>query len=95
MSEIVSKAVSEARLYRQAGLDALMVENMHDTPYLRGVVGSEVTAAMTRVACEVKSTVPELPLGVQILAGTRPPRGGVTLVASRRRCDTCSLPEEV
>ena len=64
----MKRAVEEARIYRDTGLDALLVENMHDTPYLRGV-GSEVTAAMTRVACEVRAAVPQLPLGVQVLAG--------------------------
>ncbi len=67
----MQRAVGEAGVYREAGVDALMVENMHDRPYLRGVaLGSEVTAAMTRVACEVRSAVPDLPLGVQVLAGT-------------------------
>ena len=70
----MKRAVEEARIYRDTGLDALLVENMHDTPYLRGVVGSEVTAAMTRVACEVRAAVPQLPLGVQVLAGNHSDR---------------------
>ncbi len=44
-----------------------MIENMHDTPYLNGGVGPEVTAAMTSVAREVRREV-ALPLGIQVLA---------------------------
>lgn len=70
VAEIVERAVCDARLYRDCGLDALMIENTHDTPYLRGVVGSEVTATMTRVASEVRRAVNDLVLGVQVLAGS-------------------------
>ena len=46
-----------------------MIENMHDTPYLNQNVGPEITATMTAVCYEVKRTVPNIPCGVQILAG--------------------------
>ena len=45
------------------------MENMHDTPYLNGGVGAEVTACMTRVMSEVRRLVPGLALGVQVLSG--------------------------
>ncbi|MBV9926011.1 MAG: BtpA/SgcQ family protein [Acidobacteria bacterium] len=61
-------AVREAALYRDGGVDGLMVENMHDVPYLRGAVGPEVVAAMAVLARAVKSEA-GLPVGVQILAG--------------------------
>jgi hypothetical protein len=61
-------AVREAALYREGGVDGLMVENMHDVPYLRGGVGPEVVAAMAVVARAVKAEA-SLPVGVQILAG--------------------------
>ena len=67
LREIEAQAVREARLYRDAGLQGLMLENMHDTPYLRGRVGPEIVAAMAIVARAVKAAVP-LPCGVQILA---------------------------
>ena len=68
VSEIVSSARSEARLYRESGVDGVIIENMHDVPYLRGEVGPEIVAAMTAVAVEVKGEC-GLPVGVQILAG--------------------------
>jgi membrane complex biogenesis BtpA family protein len=68
VEELTESAAREAALYRDGGADALMVENMHDVPYLRGSVGPEIVAAMTVVARAVKSES-GLPAGVQILAG--------------------------
>lgn len=65
---IVEHAVSEARLLVEAGFDALLLENMHDVPYLRATAGPEVVAAMTAVACAVRAEV-TCPIGIQILAG--------------------------
>ncbi|MEM1329666.1 MAG: BtpA/SgcQ family protein [Planctomycetota bacterium] len=58
----------EAALLVEAGFDAVMLENMHDAPYLWGTFGPEVTAAMTRFLVEVRTSV-EVPLGVQVLSG--------------------------
>jgi len=68
MEQVVEYAVTEARIYRAAGFNALMIENMHDVPYLKRNVGPEITAAMAVVAREIKKET-SLPLGVQILAG--------------------------
>jgi membrane complex biogenesis BtpA family protein len=64
---LIARAVAEAALYTQAGLDALLLENMHDVPYLCGHVGPEIVAGMTAVGAAVRRESP-LPLGVQILA---------------------------
>ena len=67
--EAVAEAiVAEARQYQSAGFHGLMIENMHDRPYLKGAVGPEVVAAMAVVGREVRRSV-GLPLGVQVLAG--------------------------
>jgi len=68
VSEIISDAASEAAIYRDGGVDAIIIENMHDVPYLRGEVGPEIVAAMTLIGQAVK-TEGQLPTGVQILAG--------------------------
>jgi len=68
MSTIVQAAVDEAKLLVDSGFDAVMIENMHDAPYLRREVGPEIIAAMTIVACAVRRAV-NVPLGIQILAG--------------------------
>ncbi len=68
LREIESQALREAKIYRGAGVQGLMLENMHDTPYLRGRVGSEIVASMAIIARAVKEAS-RLPCGVQILAG--------------------------
>ena len=69
IASLVSQAVAEARVIADAGFDAVMVENMHDTPYVHGDrLGPEIVAAMTRVAAAVREAV-EIPLGIQILSG--------------------------
>lgn len=69
VDELAAEAAREAALYREGGVDGIIIENMHDVPYLRGGgVGPEVVAAMAVVGRAVK-TVCGLPVGVQILAG--------------------------
>jgi membrane complex biogenesis BtpA family protein len=68
VDELTELAVRESAVYREGGVDALMIENMHDVPYLRGSVGPEVVASMAVVGRAVKSES-GLPTGVQILAG--------------------------
>jgi membrane complex biogenesis BtpA family protein len=65
---IVEQALAEAAVYVEAGFTALMIENMHDRPYLKDSVGPEIVAAMTVVARAVHRAT-GLPLGVQVLAG--------------------------
>ncbi len=66
--EIESLALREAKVYREEGVHGIMIENMHDTPYLRSEVGPEIVAAMAIVATAVKKMA-KLPCGVQVLAG--------------------------
>lgn len=68
VAELVSEGRREARIYKECGVDGVIVENMHDVPYLRGEVGPEIVAAMTAIATEVKREL-EKPVGIQILAG--------------------------
>lgn len=65
--EIEARAVREANIYQASGVHGLMIENMHDTPYLRGRVGPEIVAAMTRIAMAIREAS-RLPCGIQILA---------------------------
>jgi membrane complex biogenesis BtpA family protein len=68
VAEIAEAAAREARLYRDNGFHGVIIENMHDRPYLKGEARDEVTAAMAVIGAEVRRAVP-LPIGVQILAG--------------------------
>lgn len=67
VGELTELAVREAEVYRRGGVDGIMIENMHDTPYLRGHVGPEIVAAMAVIGQAVKIES-KLPVGVQILA---------------------------
>ena len=80
LDQIVRQARREAALYRSAGVHGLMIENMHDTPYLKGGVGPEITAAMTAVARAVKEEA-GLATGIQILAGANREALAVALAA--------------
>src|SRR5207244_10194760 len=66
--ELRAAAKREAKIYREGGVEGVMIENMHDVPYLRGEVGPEIVAAMTAIGREVKNEC-GLPVGIQILAG--------------------------
>jgi membrane complex biogenesis BtpA family protein len=68
VAEITAQAIHEAAIYRDCGVNGIIIENMHDTPYLRGSVGPEIVAAMAVIGHAVK-TESRLPTGIQILAG--------------------------
>ena len=65
---ILEEALKEALIYKTAGIDALMIENMHDVPYQKNRVGPEISSMMTLVADAIKQET-NLPMGIQILAG--------------------------
>lgn len=66
--QLIEKAVVEAQALQKAGFGAIILENMHDVPYLRTSVGPEITAAMAVASTEVRRAV-SIPMGIQILAG--------------------------
>lgn len=67
-SQIIKAALNEADMYKKAGIDAIMIENMHDVPYLKGSVGHEISSLMTLIGYLIKQQT-QLPVGIQILAG--------------------------
>ena len=78
LGALLSAALADATIYRDAGFDAVMVENMHDVPYVRNP-GPEIVAALTRVCCAVRSL--GLPTGVQVLAGANREALAIALAA--------------
>ncbi len=66
--KIIEAALQEAYVYKAAGIDALMIENMHDIPYQKNKVSPEIVAMMSIIAYEIKQNT-ALPLGIQVLAG--------------------------
>lgn len=77
---IVRGAVAEARTLVRLGVDALLIENMHDRPYLRAEAGPEVVAVMTAAAAAVRAET-DVPCGVQVLAAANEAALGVALAA--------------
>jgi membrane complex biogenesis BtpA family protein len=66
---IVAQAVTEAKILADSGFDAIILENMHDAPYVHGdELGPEVVAVMARTLAAVRAAV-AVPVGVQILSG--------------------------
>ncbi|KAL6112628.1 uncharacterized protein ACO6RY_11084 [Pungitius sinensis] len=80
MSQITEEACREAEMYREAGIDGLIIENMHDVPYCFSV-GPEVCACMTAVCAAVRGVCPRLPLGVQILSSANQQAMAVALAS--------------
>ncbi len=68
VARIAVLAAMEARALAEAGFDAMLIENMHDAPYVMAPHDPVIVSAMTAAALAVRAAVPELPLGVQVLA---------------------------
>ncbi|XP_068149130.1 uncharacterized protein F13E9.13, mitochondrial [Drosophila tropicalis] len=68
--QTIEKAIYEAELYKKHQLDAVLIENMHDIPYVpERLLGPEIVACMTRVGQAVRQIMPpHVPCGVQVLA---------------------------
>ena len=80
VAQLIDHAIAEALLYRKAGIHGVMLENMHDRPYLKGCVGPETVALMTRIASAVRNEL-TCPCGIQILAAASEAALAVALAA--------------
>lgn len=70
IKELVGIACREASIYKHHQLSGICLENMFDRPYItQKDAGPEIVSIMTRIACEVKSIVKDVPIGLQLLAG--------------------------
>lgn len=66
---LAAAAAEEAMILADAGYDGIIIENMHDAPYVHGSHGPETAAIMTRVGLAVRNAALWLPMGVQVLSG--------------------------
>ena len=66
--QIIDIAVDESTKLIELGFDAVLIENMHDTPYLLREVGPEIIATMTAAVAAVADAT-DAPIGIQVLAG--------------------------
>lgn len=67
LAEVERRAVVDARTLWSGGVRRAVLENLGDAPFARGAVGPEVVAFMTRIAVAVRTAVPELELGINVL----------------------------
>ena len=91
VQQLIEISCKETEVYKKYKLSAICVENMFDIPYVRGKdSGPEVTAIMTRICTEVKKCVPEIPVGVQVLAGLNQEALAVAVAADLQfiRCES-------
>lgn len=68
VSSIKKKAIEEADIFFSEGINTVLIENMHDTPYLNRETGHEVSALMAVILNDIVNKFP-LTAGIQILAG--------------------------
>lgn len=63
---IADQACQDAEVLQRAGFTAVMLENFHDTPFLRDSVEPETVAALAVVTAAVRRCV-AMPVGVNVL----------------------------
>lgn len=70
VENIVMNACKETETYLKSNVDAVLVENMHDVPYIQSkCFGPEITATMTRICTDIKRILPKnVPCGIQVLS---------------------------
>ncbi|RLF14325.1 MAG: phosphorybosylanthranilate isomerase [Thermoprotei archaeon] len=66
MSEVLERAISDAKALEEGGVDGVIVENYGDAPYFPGRVGPETVASMAVVVKEVVKRL-NIPVGVNVL----------------------------
>lgn len=68
VASMAQRAADEAAVLADAGFDTIIIENMHDAPYLLRADAPEIVASMTRIGEGVAQRVDAM-VGVQILSG--------------------------
>ncbi|RZF48016.1 hypothetical protein LSTR_LSTR002082 [Laodelphax striatellus] len=70
IGSLIETACLEAEIFKKCSIDAVIVENMHDIPYIHySKITPETTAVMTRVCSAVRQSLPKsIKCGVQVLA---------------------------
>ncbi|MFC1640817.1 BtpA/SgcQ family protein [Patescibacteria group bacterium] len=68
MKEVIQQAIDELNIYEDAGATAIMIENMHDVPFIQPPLPKENVSGMLRVAKEMRKNT-ALPIGIQMLEG--------------------------
>ncbi|KAK9885959.1 hypothetical protein WA026_013835 [Henosepilachna vigintioctopunctata] len=91
MDEIVTKACRETEIYLRNNVDGILIENMHDIPYIQSRdFQPDTVACLARICTEVKKiTPPNFPIGLQVLAG-----GNKEAIAIAKACSLAFIRAE-
>uniref|UniRef100_A0A1B6CEK3 BtpA family membrane complex biogenesis protein n=3 Tax=Clastoptera arizonana TaxID=38151 RepID=A0A1B6CEK3_9HEMI len=84
VSSIVDLACSEAEIYKNTSIDAVIIENMHDIPYIQSHhFGPEVVSVMTQCCIQVRKLLPlHIHCGIQVLSGGNKEALAIALAAN-------------
>jgi membrane complex biogenesis BtpA family protein len=66
VADLAREAEEDALILQECGFSAVLLENFHDTPFLREAVGPETVAALAVITAAVVRRV-ALPVGVNVL----------------------------
>lgn len=103
--QIIAQALADLQAYTEAGVDALVLENSHDLPYVKPPLDTRAVKLMKRIAREVRKRF-KGPIGIQMLeaanetaleiaAGSRPRFPACRrLRLCARRYSTCNLGDQ-
>ncbi len=89
LTEAIDAALYDARMYKEGGVDGIIIENGGDLPFSKpGDVGYETVAAMTRITDLVRKEY-QIPVGINTLANAAIPALAVASAseASFIRCN--------
>jgi len=89
-NKIRDHVLYEADILANCGVNSMMIENMHDIPYIKSPnIGPEIVASMASLATALNKNYSEIPLGVQILTAGSKEAIAVAKVAGLRyiRCE--------
>jgi membrane complex biogenesis BtpA family protein len=67
LTAVIARAVADARALADGGVDAMILENLGDAPFVPGSVDPWTVATMTRAALAVRAAAPRPLLGINVL----------------------------
>ncbi len=66
-NESFRKSIADALTLKQAGFDALLIENFHDIPYTKTRISDAKFLIMSKIVNKIIESVPDIAVGVNIL----------------------------
>jgi len=64
--KVIDQALADLEVYKEAGVDSVLLENDHDLPYIQPPLDEKGVAVMTKIAREVRGRF-DGPIGIQML----------------------------